>query len=111
MVQMAFGFDDGPGATDVRPLSLGGLGAILGAIPALAGRPPVSALPELAALLIAGCTDLRVEQARALPAAEAAALAGRCLARSDLAGLVRAARSAVRAAHEALGEAGERSLP
>ena len=100
---------DGGESVPVGPLTLAGLGGLIEAIPAGAGRPSISALPDLAARLIAGCTSLDAAEARALPAAEAISLVEKCLAENDMGDLVRRARRAVRLASGAISDAGERS--
>jgi len=107
--QMDFEFVGGE--PEIGPLTLGGLGGLIEAIPhpGAAGPPEVSALSELAARLVAGCTSLDLASARSLPAAEALELVEKCLAANDLAALVERARRTVRLASEAVGSCGERS--
>ncbi len=92
----------------VEPITLGGLAGLLDAVPGATGRPPVAALPELAARLIGGCTAMSFDDALALPARDAIALAEECLKASDLSSLVAVARRAVRLATAQLAGAHER---
>ncbi len=93
----------------VERITLGGLADVLGAVPDATNRPPVAALPGLAARLIGGCTKISSDDALALPAADAIALAEECLRASELPSLVAVARRAVRLATDELAAASERS--